>query len=113
MAPSCHIAVPREVGRRRIADAPHKAAAPGTLQTATETHSRAAIHDSAAYCLGGVVQFCRAHAFAARCSTRIEAEILELPAPIGVGIPQSLDIDTPGQSSFDCCFDELGCKKGQ
>ena len=43
----------------------------------------------------------------------IEAEILELPAPIGVGIPQSLDIDTSRQSSFDGCFDELGRKEGQ
>ena len=43
----------------------------------------------------------------------VEAEILELPAPIGVGIPQSLDIYTPGQSSFDGCFDELGRKEGQ
>ena len=43
----------------------------------------------------------------------IEAEILELPAPIGVGIPQSFDIESAGQSSFDGCFDELGRKEGQ
>jgi hypothetical protein len=42
-----------------------------------------------------------------------EPKIPELPAPIGVGIPQSFDIESAGQSSFDGCFDELGRKEGQ
>jgi hypothetical protein len=39
--------------------------------------------------------------------TRIEAEILELPAPVGIGITQALDIDATREAAFNRCLDEL------
>jgi hypothetical protein len=43
----------------------------------------------------------------------MEAEIQELLAPIGVWIPQSLDVDTARHASFHGCLDELGRKGGK
>jgi hypothetical protein len=42
---------------------------------------------------------------------RIEAEILDLPIPFGVGIPQALKIDAAGKVPFDRCLDELRRKE--
>ena len=41
----------------------------------------------------------------------VEAEIPELPTPIGVWIPQTFDVDAAGEASFDRCLDELGSKE--
>ena len=41
----------------------------------------------------------------------VDAEILELPAPVGVGIAQALDIDAAWYSPLDSCLDELRSKK--
>ena len=41
----------------------------------------------------------------------VDAEILELPAPVGVGIAQALDIDAAWYALLDSCLDELRSKK--
>ena len=41
----------------------------------------------------------------------VDAEILELPAPVGVGIAQALDIDAARYALLDSCPDELRSKK--
>ena len=38
---------------------------------------------------------------------RIEAEILELPAPFGVGVAQTFDVDAAREPSFDRSLDQL------
>ena len=42
---------------------------------------------------------------------RIEAEFLDLPIPVGVGIPQALKIDAAGKAPFDRCLDQLRRKE--
>ena len=44
-------------------------------------------------------------------SVRIEAEFLELPLPVSIGIPQALDIDAAREAAFNRCLDELGSKE--
>jgi len=44
-------------------------------------------------------------------SVRIEAEVLELLAPLGVGVPQALDVDAARQAAFDGCLHQLRSKK--
>jgi hypothetical protein len=44
---------------------------------------------------------------------RIEAEVLELPTPVGVRIPQALNIDAAREASFDRRLYELGSKEGE
>ena len=41
----------------------------------------------------------------------IEAEILELPAPLDMGIAQALDVDATREAAFDRGLDELGSEE--
>jgi hypothetical protein len=43
----------------------------------------------------------------------LKTKVLELPAPIGVGITQAFEIDAAGEATFDRCFDELRSKECQ
>jgi len=38
---------------------------------------------------------------------RIEAKLLELPAPFSVGIAQALDVDAAWETAFNRCLDEV------
>jgi len=38
-------------------------------------------------------------------------KLLELPTPVGVWIPQALDIDAAREAAFNRCLDELGSKE--
>jgi hypothetical protein len=42
---------------------------------------------------------------------RIEPKGLKLPAPLGVGVAQALDIDAAREAAFDGCFDQLRSKE--
>jgi hypothetical protein len=42
---------------------------------------------------------------------RLKAKVLELPAPIGVGITQALDINAAREATLNRGIDELGSKK--
>src|SRR4030081_3396790 len=44
---------------------------------------------------------------------RIESERLKLPAPFSRRIAEPLDADATGQATFYCCFDKVGCEKGE
>jgi hypothetical protein len=40
-----------------------------------------------------------------------EPKLPELPTPVGVWIPQALDIDAAREAAFNRCLDELGSKE--
>jgi hypothetical protein len=44
---------------------------------------------------------------------RIESERLKLPAPFSRRIAEPFDADATGQATFYCCFDKVGCEKGE
>src|SRR5258708_40311088 len=44
---------------------------------------------------------------------RIEAERLKLSAPFSRRIAEPFDADATGQATFYCCFDKVGCEKGE
>jgi hypothetical protein len=46
-------------------------------------------------------------------SSWIESERLKLPAPFSRRIAEPFDADATGQATFYCCFDKVGCEKGE
>jgi len=42
-----------------------------------------------------------------RFSIGVEAEVVELSAPIGAEVPQALDVDAAREAPFDGCLDQL------
>ena len=80
-------------------------AAPGTLQTATETHSRAVVQDSAAYCLGGSSAILICCARVGRCLARNETELSKLRGPSSGSASHRRSMLM--EMSFDRCLDEL------
>jgi len=44
---------------------------------------------------------------------RIEAEVLELPAPFGVGVAEAFDVDAAREPPFDRSLDQLRSEEGE
>ena len=44
---------------------------------------------------------------------RIEAEVLELPAPVGVGVAEAFDVDAAREPPFDRSPDQLRSEEGE